>query len=699
MPQDRFIEIFPITAAVPQLAAYTLQLKQGAGTGGKIAHRLGKALGSRWVWADQHLLTNEPVSPIQLDITLDLLRQQDDPLLRDVLGVAEDAAWAQHPLAAASYVLQTAVRDREEEIQQALMASGSASGLMRVERQAAFRPWNVGGAPALSISVQSHAVYAHPLQELLVSRNEKLKNTLGWQVMDRTNPSMVGVIEGGSGVLGLHRDRLLGLTRRVAMQALLAEGPDTTLIVRVQTPSGVYEYPANALYVVLSLEADTVLRMLDIPVSLVHKAMRLSPSQRANLVRIASDILKRDQIISSAYNSRTHPHLFGQLDFTPALTYGENRTRPYQPRTAAEDFLKGKVYRRHLRFRNAPITIGVINTLDEKVDDFVEALRRMMEKEFGFQIRLLKERKVRIVTDKNIESAVRVIEKEEPDIVLAFFEDAQRPADDEDTQAHHLKALTLSKGIATHTVYQTTMNDPNAMPLIIMSILGKTGNTPFALSEPLEYTDLVVGFTITRQSLTRGDRVVGLARIYRSDGTFMQYVMDALELAAQEPIPYILFQTLFPQELFARQRVIVHHEGPIPADIRRLLLRWAQVAGSTFYLVEVERWGAPRLYGLEKGVTQAGWGSIFLADASLGFVVTSAPRHDATAQPLAVRVADSDLAVDLAIYSVLVWTLLHYGAQGTHKLPVTLHNSDQMAAWMARGSLPARTSGDMPFWL
>jgi hypothetical protein len=699
MPQDRFIEIFPITAVVPRLAAYTLHLKQATDAGGRIAYRLGKALGGRWVWADQRLLTNEPVSPVQLDITLDLLRQQDEQLLRDVTGVTEDTTWAQHPQAVASYILQTAVRDHEEEVHQALLAAASVSGLMRAERQASFRPWNVAGEPALSISVQWQVVYAQPLQELLVSRNEKLKSAIGWAVMDRTNPSMTGIIEGGSGVLGLHRERLLGLTRRPAMQALLAEGADTTLIVRVQTPSGLYEYPANALYVALSPEAHDALRTLEIPASLVHKAMRLSPAQRANLVKIASDILKREQIISSAYNSRTHPHLFGQLDFTPALTYGENRTRPYQPRTAADDFLKGKVYRRHLRFRNAPITIGVINTLDEKIDDFVEALRRMMEKDFGFQIRLLKERRVRVVAEKNVESAVRVIEKEEPDIVLAFFEDAQRPADDEESQAHYLKALTLGKGIATHTIYQKTMNDPDAMPLIIMSILGKTGNTPFALSEPLEYADLVVGLTITRQSLTRGDRVVGLARIYRSDGTFMQYVMDALELAAQEPIPYILFQTLFPQELFAQQRVIIHHEGPIPADIRRLLLRWAEVAGSAFYLVEVERWGAPRLYGLEKGVTQAGWGSVFLADASLGFVVTSAPQQDATAQPLAVRVVESDLPVDLAIYSVLVWTLLHYGAQGTHKLPVTLHNGDQMAAWMARGSLPARTSGDMPFWL
>jgi hypothetical protein len=57
----------------------------------------------------------------------------------------------------------------------------------------------------------------------------------------------------------------------------------------------------------------------------------------------------------------------------------------------------------------------------------------------------------------------------------------------------------------------------------------------------------------------------------------------------------------------------------------------------------------------------------------------------------------ADFAVEAAVYSVLAWTLLHYGAP-TYKRPVTLHNADQWGNWATLGKLVS-AQGDVPFWL
>jgi hypothetical protein len=699
MSQDLFIEIFPIENPVTPLTAYGLQTKDGKepNNGGRIAYRLGKSLSGQWVWAEGRLLTDYPVSPVQIDMTLDILRPQHPDMLNNIIGAKEDKKWSDTPHAQATFALHTRVRDAEDDLFRALGKLAVTIPNARVERECELNAWMIDNQPALSVSIKSHVVYAHSLRETMLQRQEKLKQYIGWRVMDKTAPTMVGTITAISGVMAQHRPRLLELTKRDVMRHLLQTAPDDEVVVKVQSGMNEYEYTASALNILIRPQEPDDWQRFTITPDHAYKAMRLRPDIRANLVKVVSDVLKHKGIVGNAYNSRTHKYLFGKLDFLPNLVYADKKVRVFNPKTSAEDFLKGKVYRKHPRFAKAPIKMAVINTLDDKIDDFVEALRRLLEREFGFGIELIKERKVKVLSAKNLESAVRTIEKEDPHIVLAFFQDGQ--SDEDDNNAQHLKTLTLAKGIATHIITEATMNNPSLMPLISMSILGKTGNTPFALAEPLEYADSIVGLNFVREQMSKGDCVTALARIYDSDGVFVRYVMETLDLERDETVPYILLQTLFPIDVFEKKRVIIHHDGEVNSEVRKLLKQWAKVLGAEFHIVEMLRRNVPRLYGLDKGVVQPAWGSIFLLNALEGFVVSSVPSADSTAQPLHIRVANNSIPIEQAVYSVLAWTLLHYGTYSTPKLPVTIQYADEMKAWLARGLLPKNKSGDVPFWL
>lgn len=695
---EQFIELFPLeTEAITELSAYHLQLAADAATlGARLAYRLSLAFEGDWAWVGDRLVTNQPVSPVQIEITLDLLRQQF-PEFAAVQGIREDVAWAQTPSARAEYALFTQVRAAEAALHHALAAHTARLPNARVDREALLRAWVVQDEPALSISIRSHLVTERSLQAWL---NEiSPADLLNLPVLDRASPSMVGTLEQIHGTLATERERLLTLTKRPATQEYLRRAPDDEAVVRVRRGEASYDYAAGMLDIVLRLSDAELCARFGVSSAQAARLMRLAPADRARLVRAASDALKERGLLRNAYNSRTHPDYFSTVDFVPNLVFAERRVLPYRPRTLAQEFLKGGVYRVHPRFQTQPIKLGVINTLDETVEDFMEAMRRQMERDFGLHVEVIKERRVRVVTSRNLESAVRVVEKESPHLILAFFKDA--PDDEEDGEARYndLKTYAMPRGIAAHAVYERSMHDVESMPAILMGILARTGSIPFALAEPLEYADMVVGLQVIRETLTRGDRVTALARIYQSDGVFLRYILEQVELELGEKMPFIVLQSLFPSETFTKKRIILHHDGLFDAETLELLARWAKVLKAEFYPVEILRDDVPRLYTLDRQIVQPAWGSVFWCSGQEAFVVSSTPGKDSTPRPLRVRVPVGELGVDQAVYSVLAWTLLHYGTLGTPRLPVTIYHAAEMAQWLARGILPEARQGDVPFWL
>jgi argonaute-like protein implicated in RNA metabolism and viral defense len=175
--------------------------------------------------------------------------------------------------------------------------------------------------------------------------------------------------------------------------------------------------------------------------------------------------------------------------------------------------------------------------------------------------------------------------------------------------------------------------------------------------------------------------------------------MESAEVQTNDPIPDDIMRKFFPDIIFKGKQVIIHHDGAFPPDLLQAIDNRANQLKAKFFAVEILRQDIPRLYALERGVTQPPWGTLFYLSDKEAFVVSSVPSDDSTPQPLHVRVAQCNIPIDQAVYSVLAWTLLHYGALGLPKLPVTIQHAEDLAQWLSLGMLPDKTEGDVPFWL
>ena len=697
-----FIEIFPILPdAIPPLSAYTIRMDtvDAGQIGGRLAYWLSHELPGDWVWADYHILTDTPVSASRWREVVEKL--QTNPLYSKLQDVELDSRWHISPKAQADFVIRAMIRRIEPEMQKVLAQKNIKIKNGMVERDFFLRSWVVAERPAVSFSIRSRVLVDQSLSDLIASQGEE--TVLGIRVADQTSRLSATVVE-VTGKLGDFREDLLALTRRKVMQERLQSAPDDDPIVLLQAGRNEYEYPASVLRPIVRMYKMDDLQRYPIVPSQVDPVLRLSPDLRSQLVRAVSAPLKERGIIDNGFNSRIFPSAFSVLDYAPQIMFGENHSRGYKPSSVGNDFEKFGVYKKHPRFVDQSITMGIINALDEPVSDFVEAMRRVMERSFGFRIELLRERKVRVLSSKNLESAVRVIEAENPDVVLVFFpsqgtdDDATEDADD---NYRYLKSLTVGKQIASHMISQPHMHDPRQMAFIIMGIVAKSGNIPFVLTEPMEAVDYVVGFDLVRTQLKKEDRITALARIYQADGAFVGYRIHHVDnLEKDEPIPLIVMQSLFPPEMFASKRVIVHHLGRLDPTQIRLLMRWGEVHQTQFIPIEIFQVQIPRLYYLEgKKVLQPPWGSVFKLNNHEAMVVTSSPAEDLTPSPLHIRLPNGGMTIDQAVNSVLAWMILHYGSPHVHKLPASVQFAQEVIGWLSRGVIKTDQEGTIPFWL
>jgi argonaute-like protein implicated in RNA metabolism and viral defense len=350
-------------------------------------------------------------------------------------------------------------------------------------------------------------------------------------------------------------------------------------------------------------------------------------------------------------------------------------------------------------------------------------MRRKLRAEYGFDIDMARERKVKVLSKENLLSAAKVLEKEAPDVILMFMPDENndvvgeqravsndpkksppQPTDeDEDyySLARYFRSLALARGLPCQVIHRATLDDPEAMPRVLLSVLGKTGNLPFVLDEPLGYTDFVVGLDVVTAEKPNEDESLNMtftARVYRSDGALLRYVGHTVAVAVGEPIPLAALNTLFPLDEMKKKRVLLHYGGRLGSDIRALLVGWSNAAKITFKLVEIMQYSAPRLYALDKGkITGAPVGSAFVLNEEEALLVTSSAPYSMTAQPLYLRA--EGLTVTQAIESVQAFILLHYGAKALPKLPVTLYRGEELAAAIAKGTLVGGEYSVVPWWL
>lgn len=715
---DLFVEMFPIAPdAVPPLTAYRLDRLPDAPRrlGNRVAARLRKAYPGIWLWMEERIITDQPRNEIELNITLDIMKDEHPERYDAALGIETDADWRPSPQTVADVIVRTRLRDLDADMRETLKKSETSLRNVRVEREHHINTHVVNGQAVVSLSIASRLIYFQDVQTFVGGERsiKALNDTLsGLRVSDKTS-SLRGEIISVAGTLAQHRDDLLMSVRSAEMERLILDADDTDWVITVRAGGDSHDILARALALIVRVPE---LARFDVDQTAAIRTLQLPPRTRAGIVASISDIAKNAGVLQNAFNSRTHPDRFFSADFEMNVRFGtksgsrgaRSSVIAYNGDTLPDDFTRRGAYHIHEDMFDNPLRVCVVNTLSLKLEDFVEALQRYLSRNFAFGIDVVRERKVRVVSRANLESAVRVVEKEDPDIILAFFPDDTGDGDDDDTDedatATYIQSLTLGRALPTLVIYESTLNDPDAMAQIVLSILGKTGNAPFVLAEPIEHTDFIVGLALVRdyRKSTGETRLTIIARVYKADGEFVRYGVREMTFADEAP-PYVLMRDLFPQREFSGKRIVIHHDGPLPADLKQALTVWGQAIQAMFYPVEIMRFGAPRLYGIgDKGICQPAWGSAFKLGDDEALLVSSVPETDITPQPLHIRTISAGhgaLNIESALRGVLVGTLLAYNAGRLPKLPVTIINADQMAYWLKKGNNFNAQQGIVPFWL
>ncbi len=693
--QHLFVEVFPVETS-PYLQAHNVQLSDGSAPkfGSKLAYRLRQKLAGCWVWADNRMLTDTPPEPMKLLMALDTIKEEQPKTYGKLTLLEEDYAWQPTPEIIARFVIRGPLNALGETIGQALASTSARVGNARIERESQASTWVVNGEPAVSFSIVSHLIYATDLYTYALGI-EKTSELVGLRVADMSS-TMQGEIVKVVGGVNDHRERLLKLTQRETMRELLRAAPADDVVVKVKSGQNEYDYVASTLHVMIGIDNA---QDFGISPQQAAKVLRLKPAQRAQIIRQIADIAKRTQLVRNAYSTQNAPELFTTSAPQIEIMLGSQRTRPYDVERLPQDLKANGPFWEHERFKQEPIRVAILNTLTQMTADFLEAMQRSIEKDFHFRMEIVRERKVKVISRANIESAVRALQKETFDVLLVFLEN-QSDEDAEDAVGDRLvKAQTVGRGIPCLVVHEATLHSPDAMPHLITGIYARAGNLPYLLAEPLSYVDFVVGLDMFREQKKSGEALTCAARIYRKDGALLVSQIVSAPLAPEEEIPYDALTSLFPEKLLGKKRVLIHNDGRFRREFLNILKRWGDEIGATLYPVEIMRRGVPRLYALANGkVDSPPYGATFRLNDHEAFVVVSISPEDATPQPLHIR-TEPPLTIEQAIHSVMAFTTLHYGAFKTPKLPVTIHNTDYLRESFLRGITPEKLEGNLPYWL
>lgn len=702
--QVLFTEVFPIKASsLPALSAYRLDIRNGdySTIGGKLAYRLKKTFSGHWAWAGSFVVTDTPQEISEITKVVSELWSEQPEIFKGLRTVSAVAQWQPDARAISEFVARGLLSDVEKKVQDVLAKKQQDLGKAVVERIHEVRGWIVNGLPAVSVSISSRLVLKQDLRTY--ARQVQPEQLKGLQVADKTS-TLKGEITEIVGTLADERPRLLSLTKREEVQAILTKSPDSDLVLTVSNGRNDYDYPIGALRIILYTE---YLHRFGINTRKALGALKIEPELRSAIVAEVAAVMTETGFVNRAYNSRQHEQLFRTVPYTASVKFGNGSTTAYNEQTIISDLRTRRLYRIADQFKDGrPIKVGILTALNDQAhSDFWNRVEGSV-RSLGFGVQKLGEANVREASRAELDTIVSQFQSQEPDILVAFFPEDFADEDDDETAYYHFKSLTIGRGIPSQVIEGTTLQNERSVSSsvnnIVLGILGKTGNIPYVLAKPLDFADVVVGIDIAREKKKRLSgtlNATAITRVYLSDGEFMQYVIHDAPLEG-ETVPTSVLQSLFPKNDFSGKRVVVQRDGYFRGDEKKALLDWAAKIGATFHLVEVIKSGSPRVYGIvDKQTGQPKKGSAFVFSPTEAILVSTLPPFkNATPLPLRIR-AEAPFPIEQAIESVLAMTNLHYGSVRSPRLPVTLHYSDKIAYMAIRGIKPKNLEGKVPFWL
>ncbi|BBC24228.1 Piwi domain-containing protein [Pseudanabaena sp. ABRG5-3] len=694
-----FIEVFPINlSTLPTLYAYKLIIGNNdiSTIGWKFAYRLRAELGGHWVWSENKIVGDKLVSDLEIKNIVEVLWQEQPEVYRNLQGLKQDTDFAITPQSQADFVAFGLFSDIQREIKLKLSQKNHDLGRAKIERTYGVKAWVVNDHPSISISVQSNLIYKEDFKTYAAKVADP-NQLLGIMVEDKGS-SLKDEIAAITGRLIDHRTRLLSLTKKEESKALINNAPDDELVVSVGKSR--YDYISSALKIVLRL-ADCQRFNVDSQKAL--NILKIEPKLRSEIVSSIAEIAKQRNFIQNAYTSQKDSDLFlnsDSLNFSSNLCFGNSKIGKHDE--MINSLKQNGVYRRSSKFsENQPIYIGIIRGSNtESLEKFRPALQEELKK-FKFNSEYVGLQNIQEDSRVKIEEAINILMQKEkqPNIILAFFNDN---SEEEGSAYDKFKSITIGRCIPSQYIEKSTTTNTFALGNIALGILGKTGNTPFALAEPLPYADLVIGLDVARQkkkNLSGSLNATAIARIYFSNGDLLRYRIHDAPLEG-ETIPENVLQSLFPIDEFQGKRVVIHRDGLFRGKEKQVLKSWAKQISAEFYLVEVIKDAVPRIYSFTNGeVKQPAKGDVFKLSDTQAFLVSSLPPFkNSTPQPLQIR-TEAPFTIEQAVHSVLSLTLLHYGSLRGTRSPVSIHFSDKIGGLVLKGIKPKDLEGTIPYWL
>jgi hypothetical protein len=729
------IDIFPIDFDLTKhpLVAYRLNAPNPDEAGGVYAARVRKIskLPGIWLRGQNCLVTSAQFTLAMAKDLLNQLHQMALPALQNTTTIESIMNWQVTPAIIAQYVAEGILDLAYDAVSETLKAEQVVIGKVQVLRQAQFKGLVVDGtSPALQITVRSVMSSTQSLDDYLHQHGADKAKASGLAIKCRTTSGTFDGIVGklddlASGGIS-HRDRLKGYNPSDYPVAWLDSLPGDHLVVALKPNYGktIYHYPIKAIKMVASMANLHHFTQKRTEQRDIAGQLKLPPAKRQEMVQTVwqavQDYFNQQQIsvrLSSPYTQQRYPQNFSnatELGFKPDLRFANQIISINQDSEMLPALKKGGIF----NLITPTVKMAIVDAIptERHTQQRLAQLTRLRDQFGAMQVTLKRAADLLRVTETEparLRARLRQVLKEtivaKPDVILIYLPQSDRDAhraDDPSSLYNVAKEVTIGAGIASQVVYQKTLETNYADANIIMGILGKTGNIPYVLANPLSFADVVVGLDIGRRKMNNGGslNMGAMSRVYLNNGHLLGYNFASGKLLEGETIPPEILENIFPPEEFGGKRVIIHRDGRFPNLELESLMQWGEAIQAEFYPIEVTKSGTPRMYRFVQGkVDQTGKQTMFYLDEQTAFIVTSPPPAfkniaKTTAQPLKIRNL-STLTLKQALLSVISLTLLHYGSVRPPRLPVSTHASDKIAGFYLRDIRPNQSKGDKPFWL
>jgi hypothetical protein len=692
-------EIFPITVErLPPLSGFRLIFAGSPGDqtalrrrfGGRLAHRLNQILPGTWVWAGDRVVTDTPVAPVRI---LMALTEDTRSLATTALeSVEEEYNFLPSPALIADWVSRGPVAALDTALIDSLQTYARDIPGGRVQPDYRVQSWVIRGQPALSLSVTlqvttSRALHIHSAE---LSNMQQMIGLHVWEPITRRLGEIIGV----TGTVGEQRQRMMEAAGNDTLREQIRAAPADYLVLQVMVGQQTYETLSGSVQIVVTPDLGA---QFDISASELSRALNPAPAERAGMVKHLADTVKSAGLIGDAFSTRSLPEAFSAVEPALSVRFANGSTRAVAFSALPGQFKRaGGAVGRDAITASVGVRVALINAIGGDVDDFVEAMRRDAQRTSSIAVDIVRERRMRVTSQSNLEAAMRLLVKESIDVLLVFLPLAA--GTEHDLSEHDTVFEAVSRGVGCIVITESDMNQPEAMPALLMGLLARAGHIPYVLDEPLQGIDRVVGLQLARVRQREQDIWHGFSRIFRADGHFLEArVFTANTDRGQDP-PLTMMQALLPDAQLRRKRPLIHLDGRYRREALRSLGAWEDETENSVSLVEVSQRNVPYLYAVAKGVTTPEWGTQMQLSDEETLVYTGAEQAGGLAMPLAIR-SEPPLARMQAVQSVISFCWLRYGSAGLPSEPVSLLHGDLVLAGLERGTLHVTGPVTKPFWI